>query len=83
MVVICCTVCCYSKVDLLDWQNLLEINNSLSKLFQVPDLKVMMEFFVLLMYAIQLTALPDCCVCVVMFGVSVCFLFLLHCVSHE
>lgn len=27
------------QVDLLDWQNLLEINRSLSKLFVVPDLK--------------------------------------------
>ena len=31
---------CDRKVDLLDWQNLLEINRSISKLFLVPDLKV-------------------------------------------
>lgn len=33
---------CGREVDLLDWCNLLEINRSLSKLFVVPDLKVIL-----------------------------------------
>ena len=31
---------CYRQVDFLDWDNLLEVNMSLSKLFVVPDTQV-------------------------------------------